>query len=232
MRFSREDLEKLTVLDVEQELYDRLGSESVSMPRLKMELNLFKEEYLKQIEESERLAEEESRAKEEYLRKQSELEEIKKKETALFENKKLTNSVRWSRITNKRECLRLNGINVSNPEAWFRDLDMTDEEVGLLLKKLENSDYDINRRIQLEEEQREINNLRIVRNDFLYKTDWTQSVADSDLTPNEKKNYRLYRKYLKNLPKLIENKQVLDFNVMTFDEWYDNRPIFEGSDSI
>lgn len=234
MRFSRQDLDNLTVLDIEEELYERLGTKSASLPRMQLELEKFKEEYITQIEEKEKLEAEEKAAKEEFLRKQRQIKELKEKEEKLFQNKKLLFSTRWNNLTDKRMSLHEIGESVSNPDLWFKNLTATEPEevIEKQLSKLESVDYDLKRKLEQESKQRQFTELRNKRNEFLYKTDWTQSVTDSKLDKEVKKQYRLYRKYLRELPKLIENKQVLDFIVMTFNEWKLNSPIFEGWNEI
>lgn len=234
MRFSREDLDKLTVLDVSEELYERLGTKSASLPRMQLELEKFKEEYLVQIEAKEKLEEEERVAKEEFLRKQRELKELKQKEQKLFENKKLVFTTRWNNLFDKRTTLNELNLTIPNPDKWFKDLlsSETEEYIDKVLSDMENVDYDIKKRMEDEKKSSQLNNIRKLRNKYLYETDWTQSVTDSKLDKSVKKQYIMYRKYLRELPKLIENKQVLDFNVMRFEEWLGNSPIFKGWNEI
>ena len=234
MRFSREDLDKLTVLDVSEELYERLGTKSASLPRMQLELEKFKEEYLVQIEAKEKLEEEEKVAKEEFLRKQRELKELKQKEQKLFENKKLVFTTRWNNLFDKTTTLNELNLTIPNPDKWFRDLlsSETEEYIDKVLSDMENVDYDIKKKMEDEKKSSQLNNLRKLRNKYLYETDWTQSVTDSKLDKSVKKQYIMYRKYLRELPKLIENQQVLDFNVMNFEEWLGNSPIFQGWNEI
>lgn len=234
MRFTRKDLEKLTVLDVAEELYERLGTRSASLPRLELELSNFKDEYITQIEAKEKLEAEEKAAKEEFLRKQRELKELKQKEKELYKNKSLVFSTRWNNLTDKRTCLHKLGLTIPNPDKWFKDLVSSESEelIDKKLSELESIDYDIKRQLENEKKTSHLKKLREIRDRYLYETDWTQSVTDSKLDKSVKKQYIMYRKYLRELPKLIENKQVLDFKVMKFEDWKDNSPIFEGWNEI
>lgn len=52
----------------------------------------------------------------------------------------------------------------------------------------------------------------------LTETDWTQ-VADSALTIDERKEYRSYRNYLRDLPLLHDNTTILGAKVYCFEDW-------------
>lgn len=232
--YTREELDKLTVLDVTDILYERLGTKSSSLPRLEMELLKLKEEYLAEIVEVEKKEEEEEKARIEFLRKQKEAVELKQKQARLGKNKNLSHSIRWSSLVNKREALNSKGHNPSNMEIWFKEFcsKHSHHDIDLYLCELEEFDYDYKFKQEQARIKQEMVDLRRKRDNFLKDTDWTQSVTDSPLNPEKKKDYRLYRKYLRQLPVLIESKQVLDKEVMSFEEWFYNRPVFEGSDVI
>lgn len=59
---------------------------------------------------------------------------------------------------------------------------------------------------------------RIKRNSYLLSTDWTQ-VSDSALNVEERKEYRAYRSYLRNLPSLHNDGSILTAKVYSFEEW-------------
>ena len=56
------------------------------------------------------------------------------------------------------------------------------------------------------------------RNSKLLETDWTQ-LSDCVLTVDERKEYRNYRAYLRNLPSLHNNDSVLAAKVYSFEDW-------------
>lgn len=234
MKLTRDQLNKLTILDVEEELYQRLGTKAASVARMNLELEKYKKEYIELIEEQERLEAEKQAAKEEFLNKQRELLEAKEKEEKLKENSDLVNSVRWNNLYDKRTLLSKLGYTVSNPDLWFKELckNSSQNVIDKELKKFESLDYDIKLIHTKESLSVKLNDLRLERNNMLYSTDWTQAVSDSNLTSEEKKQYRLYRKYLRELPKLIEREQVLDYIVLSFEDWQNNMPIFENYNRI
>jgi len=60
------------------------------------------------------------------------------------------------------------------------------------------------------------------RNVKLSETDWTQ-LADSDITVEERKEYRSYRSYLRTLPSLHNNDSILGAKVYSFEDWKKGR---------
>lgn len=60
---------------------------------------------------------------------------------------------------------------------------------------------------------------------FLQKTDFTQ-LADAPFSSAEKTEFRDYRDYLREFPTLFQNGQILQFKVMTFEEWKLNKPVY------
>lgn len=60
--------------------------------------------------------------------------------------------------------------------------------------------------------------LKIERNAILKNTDYTQ-LADAPFTSKEKKYYREYRQFLRDITKNFDNKSILKAKIPTFDEW-------------
>lgn len=56
------------------------------------------------------------------------------------------------------------------------------------------------------------------RDKKLKETDYTQ-LADVSLSSEEKKTYREYRKYLRDLPKMHNNTSIWDAEVKSYEEW-------------
>lgn len=145
-------------------------------------------------------------------------------------------------IENLEDTLSVASPQYRDPQKYLDNLILGEDNPELAEKRLKLlEDFgamskEKTKRLERERAEREykakLKELRILRNDFLLKTDWTQSVTDSPLSQEERKNYRLYRKYLRELPKLIENKQVLDFTVLTYHGWFIKKPVFEGSTEI
>lgn len=60
--------------------------------------------------------------------------------------------------------------------------------------------------------------LRTSRNRMLKLTDWTQ-LADTELSTEERKEYRNYRSYLRVLPKLYDDATIMQAKVYSFEDW-------------
>jgi hypothetical protein len=60
--------------------------------------------------------------------------------------------------------------------------------------------------------------LRIKRDKLLRESDWTQ-LADVVMSQDERKQYRVYRQYLRDLPKLHNEISVLSADVYCFEDW-------------
>jgi len=70
---------------------------------------------------------------------------------------------------------------------------------------------------------------------YLSKTDYIQ-LPDSEkiesddnvrtFSQQEKKEYREYRKYLRRIPQLFKRQQILELEVMSFEEWKLNKPTY------
>jgi hypothetical protein len=60
--------------------------------------------------------------------------------------------------------------------------------------------------------------LRENRNRMLKYTDWTQ-LPDTELSTDERKEYRNYRSYLRVLPKLYDNATIMQAKVQSFENW-------------
>jgi hypothetical protein len=60
--------------------------------------------------------------------------------------------------------------------------------------------------------------LREKRNRLLKATDWTQ-LSDTELSTDERKEYRNYRNYLRVLPKLYDDSSIVNGKVYDFENW-------------
>lgn len=61
-------------------------------------------------------------------------------------------------------------------------------------------------------------NLRLIRNNKLKDTDWTQ-LPDNNLTIEEKKEFRKYRDYLRGVTTLYNDSSVHSAKVYSFEDW-------------
>jgi DNA-binding ferritin-like protein (Dps family) len=60
--------------------------------------------------------------------------------------------------------------------------------------------------------------VREKRNKMLQFTDWTQ-LPDTDLSTDERKEYRNYRSYLRVIPKLYNDATIMQAKVYSFEDW-------------
>lgn len=130
-------------------------------------------------------------------------------------------------------------LSVASPEfkdqeVYFEKLIQNEPDLGLAEKRITTLEKVIyaDKKKPAELDKLELERVRILRNSFLRETDWTQSVSDCPLDREVKKQYRLYRKYLRELPLLIEREQVIGYVVLKFEDWLDNKPIFKDSTII
>lgn len=135
---------------------------------------------------------------------------------------------RWDRMGEGalRDVLKVASPKYTDPEIYFEELIFNEEDENLADKRLtvlENLILQDNAsKMEVEMER-----VRLERNRMLQLTDFSQ-LADVPLSNEEKKKYRQYRRYLRELPKLIEREQVLQFKVLTYQEWCNKPVVFEG----
>jgi hypothetical protein len=128
---------------------------------------------------------------------------------------------RLDKIEDLRLCL--SEVDNKEPNPELVKLKIISEYDYTLLEKLEERDSFHKSQKSLQEDP--VDALRASRYEALRKTDWTQ-LPDSPLSTKEKMEYRSYRDYLRKLPTLIERKQILKLEVMSFEEWVSNKPIY------
>ena len=67
--------------------------------------------------------------------------------------------------------------------------------------------------------------MRAQRNIYLAETDFTQ-LPDSPFETAVKNEYRVYRQYLRDLPTIYANGQVLEPIAMSYEDWKLNKPVY------
>lgn len=136
--------------------------------------------------------------------------------------------IRWDRmgVDALREVLKVAAPKYTDPEIYFEELILEEENETIADKRLTVLEnlilQDKSSKMEVEMER-----VRLERNRMLQLTDFSQ-LADVPLSNEEKKLYRQYRKYLRELPLLIEREQVLKFEVLTFEQWKSKPVVFEG----
>lgn len=123
---------------------------------------------------------------------------------------------RWERLGDISELLKVAAPQYTNPHKYYEDLienEENDEIADKRLKVLESL-------VIVDEEEKlelELERLRVERDIALRQTDYTQ-LPDVPLASSIKQQYRAYRKYLRELPRLVKNKQ-LEIGVVSFEDW-------------
>ena len=66
---------------------------------------------------------------------------------------------------------------------------------------------------------------------YLNESDWIM-LSDAPVSTEGRKLYREYRQYLRDLPSIWQNKQILEYKVMKFDDWKENKPIYKSEKKV
>ena len=120
----------------------------------------------------------------------------------------------------------------SNISSWISETDIKEEEKPFIVdsKYIDKNGvptlfYKIASGFRIKVQKEDSGSLeelwsvfRKKRNMKLLETDWTQ-LADSELSVDEKKEYRMYRNYLIGLPKLYDNSSINYAKVYSFEDW-------------
>lgn len=200
-------INSLEVADVEELLSSRLEAKELeaSQENLEAELVLYKEEELAEIERQKALAKKHSDAK----KRISQL------------------------LVNPHGFFHEVVADTPNPAAYLRDrLAETDFEDGdseaallQLLSQLEAAQRVHEDALSAQQELDELAQMRADRDKYLADTDYTM-LADAPYSTAQKAEYREYRQYLRDLPSLYANQQILEAEALTFAEWKNNKPVY------
>lgn len=107
--------------------------------------------------------------------------------------------------------------NQSNPHLYFKEQILDEVNHGLAEQRL--SALEVQEQLEISKSQLSVQNEVLkIRQQYLDSTDFTQ-LADAPFTSEEKAEYREYRQYLRDYPALISGGQMLQHDVMLFDEW-------------
>lgn len=136
---------------------------------------------------------------------------------------------RWNNLGEKAiaEALVVAAPKYS-PERYLKELILEEENEHLANKRLSVLESIL---IKDEEEQVEIkiNQLKPLRDQYLRDTDHSQ-LADAPYSSEEKKLYRRYRHYLRELPLVIRNGHSKGYEVVSFKEWKEDQIKFPNWD--
>jgi hypothetical protein len=123
---------------------------------------------------------------------------------------------RFDALTGIEELLSVAAPQYRCPEVYFKELILEEENRTIAEKRLRVLE-DMLAGDNKEKVRLALERLRRERNLLLKETDWTQ-LPDVPLEQKEKKAYRKYREYLRNLPSDIELGR-LKQELLKYKEW-------------
>lgn len=135
---------------------------------------------------------------------------------------------RWEGLSDQRYALDSVKPGVANLEVFFKEevLKMNTVHAYQLMADLEKADEEY----KLEQERRQREQLtKAMEGDIkqaLDDTTWSM-LPDAPLSNNGKKLYRDYRQYVRDIPELWDRQQISKFEVMSFEEWRKNPPVYK-----
>lgn len=128
---------------------------------------------------------------------------------------------RWKNLGDVTELLKAAAPNYQDPSVYLQRLILDETNPSLAEKRLK-----ILEDLKLETIQEKLDvflqEIRYKRDELLLKSDFSQ-LPDVPLTSEQKKQYREYRQYLRDLPKHIETSKRLDVRVRDFKDWKEHR---------
>ena len=100
---------------------------------------------------------------------------------------------RFEALGDISEFLSVASPEYKDQEVYFTKLIQNEPNIGLAEKRLTTLEKVIcgERNIPNDINKIELQKVRIIRNKYLFETDWTQSISDCPLNKNIKKDYRL-----------------------------------------
>lgn len=120
----------------------------------------------------------------------------------------------------------------SSVSKWVNSSEVTNEQKPFIvdskyinIKDVPTLFYKISDGFQIKVQKEESDSVdeiwmlfRKKRNVKLLETDWSQ-LSDCNLTVDERKEYRSYRSYLRDLPKLHNDSSIITAKVYSFEDW-------------
>lgn len=112
------------------------------------------------------------------------------------------------------ELLSVAAPQYRSPEIYFQELIANEKDKNIAEKRLRVLE-DLLARTEEEKAEKALERLRRERDQLLRDTDWTQ-LPDSPVNASEKKLYRKYREFLRNLP---SNTKVVGNKALGYEQW-------------
>ena len=123
---------------------------------------------------------------------------------------------RFEALGDIEELLKVAAPQYRSPQVYFEELIANEKDKKLAEKRLRVLE-DMLVRDEEERAEKALERLVRERNELLKETDWTQ-LPDVPLTQEDKKLYRKYRQYLRELPQDIKSGK-LKCELKKFKEW-------------
>jgi hypothetical protein len=146
---------------------------------------------------------------------------------------------RWDRLFDYNYSVSTAFPEEANKELFLQQkiLGETNEELyELRIQRIEEIDARWRKECAIAEEERKLKVITDQATVLLDASNKTQlpdaEYVDEDFnvrpyTQEEKLEWREYRKYLRRIPRLFKNKQILELRVMGFEEWRLNKPVYK-----
>lgn len=136
---------------------------------------------------------------------------------------------KWENIENKKYTVRMYDLTISNIDEFFNKNIIgaqSYEQANKVLDDIITVNIKYSNNIKIQQEKRKRQSLKAEIKKKLNSTMWSM-LPDAPLSQNGKKLYREYRQYLRDIPELWDNKQIKELEVMSFDEWRKDPPVYK-----
>jgi len=127
---------------------------------------------------------------------------------------------RFKALGDLSEFLSVASPEFRDPEVYLQKLILEEPDLVLAEKRVATLEKVTSQAkgVKVNKDAIKLQKLRIDRLEALRNTDWTQ-LPDVPLTSEEKKAFREYRVYLRDMPQRIERLQLLKYDVPSFEEF-------------
>lgn len=124
--------------------------------------------------------------------------------------------LRFKALGDISDLLKVAAPQYRSPKEYFQKLIVEEENKAIAEKRLRLLE-DLKADSEEEKINLQMERIRRERDKNLKNSDWTQ-LADAPLDSQEKKEYRKYREFLRELPELVKDSKV-ESHCKTFIEW-------------
>ena len=136
---------------------------------------------------------------------------------------------RWEALFDKNYSVNKLYPEFSNLDIFFKKEIMEAASVKIadkILTDIEEVDAEFKLECEKRKSEEEAKKLDKEIKEALTDTIWSM-LPDAPLSQDGKKLYREYRQYLRDIPDLWRRKQITKLEVMNFDKWRENTPVYK-----